>query len=390
MNVNQEGGPLRIHQIHKLPAPYSDFFFQALGDHPGLDFQVYYLWRGSWRRPWKSEFGRGYRNTFMKPLGGIDWRRLKTAWCDVDSFFIVGDWAHLPTLAVILARWRRRAPLALWVDTPAEDLQRPVLKQWLRRRFLKWLLPKPDIIFGTGRKARRVLLEMGARAEQFVDLPFFVDLDRPRLAGSDVEIRHKALKLRETVQCGVEGVVFAMLGRLATIKGNDIGLQAFARCRQRASRPVGLLIAGEGPERQNLEALARSLGLGNAVSFLGWQEPTGVEAVYLASEVVLHPARIDPFPVVILDAMNWSRVVIGSDGCGNVEDRITPGINGFSFPSEDVAELVGIMLDLVRHPEKLPEIGAQARKTAEAWPVARGVEIVLEQAAKLLSGQKTK
>ena len=36
----QEGGPLRIHQVHKLPAPYSDFFFQALGAHPGLDFQV--------------------------------------------------------------------------------------------------------------------------------------------------------------------------------------------------------------------------------------------------------------------------------------------------------------------------------------------------------------
>jgi glycosyltransferase involved in cell wall biosynthesis len=388
MSVNQEGGPLRIHQVHKLPAPYSDFFFQALGDHPDTDFHVYYLWRGSWRRPWKSEFGRGYRNTFMKPIGGIDWRLLKTAWCDVDSFFIVGDWAHLPTLAVILARSHRRAPVALWVDTPAEDLKRPVLKQWVRRRFLKWLLPKPDIIFGTGRKARRVLLEMGARAEQFVDLPFLVDLDRSRLAERETEIRHKAQKLRETVQCGPEGVVFSMLGRLAAIKGNDIGLRAFARCRQHTPRAVGLLIAGEGPDRQNLEALAHSLGLGNAVSFLGWQEPTGVEAVYLASDVILHPARIDPFPVVILDAMSWSRVVIGSDGCGNVEDRIIPGANGFAFPSEDVDELAKIMLDLVRHPEKLPEIGAQARKTAEAWPVERGVEIVLEQAAKLLSAKK--
>ena len=312
----------------------------------------------------------------MKPIWGIDWRLLKTAWCDVDSFFIVGDWAHLPTVAVILARCLRRAPVALWVDTPVEDIKRPVLKQWLRRRFLEWLLPKPDIIFGTGRKAQRVLLEMGARAEQFVDLPFLVDLDRPRLAGREAEIRHKAQKLRETVQCGPEGVVFSMLGRLAAIKGNDIGLQAFARCRQQTPRPVGLLIAGDGPERQNLEALANSLGLGNSVSFLGWQEPMGVEAVYLASEVILHPARIDPFPVVILDAMNWSRVVIGSDVCGNVEDRIIPGVNGFAFPSEDVDELARIMLDLVHHPEKLPEIGAQARKTAEAWPVERGVEIV--------------
>ena len=52
-------------------------------------------------------------------------------------------------------------------------------------------------------------------------------------------------------------------------------------------------------------------------------------------------------------------------------------------------ELARIMLDLVHHPEKLPEVGAQARKTAEAWPVERGVEIVLEQAQKvLLKGYK--
>jgi len=390
MSVNRAGGPLRIHQIHKLPAPYSDYFFQALEDNPNIDFQVYYLWRGSWQRPWKSELGRGYHNTFMEPIAGIDWPLLKTAWRDVDSLFIVGDWAHLPTVAVILARCLRRAPVALWVDTPVEDVPRPVLKQWLRRRFLQWLLPKPDIIFGTGRKARRVLLEMGARAEQFVDLPFLVDLDRPALAAQEAQIRHQAQKLRDTVHCGPEGVVFSILGRLAAIKGNDIGLQAFARCRQQAPRPVGLLIAGEGPERHNLEALAHRLGLGTAVSFLGWQEPTGVEAVYLASDVILHPARVDPFPVVILDAMNWSRVVIGSDVCGNVEDRIIPGVNGFSFPAEDVDELARIMLDLVQHPSRLPEIGAQARKTAAAWPVERGVAVVVEQAAKMVAAKKIK
>ena len=168
----------------------------------------------------------------------------------------------------------------------------------------------------------------------------------------------------------------------------DIGLRAFARCRQGSLKPLGLLIAGEGPERQNLEALAKSLELGNSVSFLGWQEPEGMEAVYLASDIVLHPARSDPFPGVILEAMSWSRVVIGSDVCGNVEDRITPGVNGFAFPSENGDELARIMLDLVRHPEKLTEIGAQARKTAEAWPVERGVAIVLEQATRILTAKR--
>jgi glycosyltransferase involved in cell wall biosynthesis len=390
MSLNPAGGPIRIHHIHKLPTPYTDYFFQALQANPNIDLHVYHLWRGSWRRPWKSELGLGYHNTFMKPIWGIDWRLLKTAWGDVDSFFMVGDWAHLPTLAVILARCLRRAPVAIWTDTPQEDVKRPPVKKWLRRKFIKWLLPKVDIVFGTGRKAMRLLREMGANPDQIVDLPVFVDIGRPILAAREQDLQNQAQNLRETVQCWPEGRVFSMIGTLVQRKGMDIGLRAFARCRKGNPKCLGLLIAGEGPEREKLEALAKSLGLGNSVYFLGWQEPEGVEAVYLASDIMLHPARSDPFPGVILEAMSWSRVVIGSAVCGNVEDRIIPGVNGFSFPSEDVDQLAGIMLDLVNHPEKLPEVGAQARKTAEAWPVQRGVEIVLAQAAKLLSARRNK
>ena len=88
--------------------------------------------------------------------------------------------------------------------------------------------------------------------------------------------------------------------------------------------------------------------------------------------------------------MNWSKVIISSDSCGASEDRVIHGVNGFSFASGDVDELARIMLDLVHHPSRLPEVGAQARKTAEAWPVERGVEIVLEQAAKILNAPRNK
>lgn len=388
MNVNQEGGPIRIHQIHKLPTPYTDLFFQALHDNANIDLHVYHLWRGSWRRPWKSELGLGYNNTYMKPIWGIDWRLLKTAWCDVDSFFIVGDWAHLPTVAVILARCLRRAPVAIWTDTPQEDVKRPLVKKWLRSKFIKWLLPKVDIVFGAGKKALRLLLEMGARPEHLINLPYLVDLHQPIEASQNPIIRKKAQELRGMISNDDNGIVFSLIGTLMRIKGQEIGLQAFARCRREADIPLGLLIAGEGPERQHLESLVKNLGLDKSVAFLGWQEPEEMDAVYLASDIVVHPARVEPHGLVILETMNWSKVIISSDSCGASEDRLVHGLNGFSFPSEDVDELTGIMLDLVHHPEKLPEIGAQARKTAEAWPVQQGVEIMLEQATKILTAKK--
>jgi glycosyltransferase involved in cell wall biosynthesis len=384
MSVNQAGGAIRIHQLHKLPTPYTDMFFRALQEHPNIDLHVYHLWRGSWRRPWKTELGLGYRNTYMRPIGGIDWRLLKTAWCDVDSFFVVGDWAHLPTVAVILARCLRRAPVAIWTDAPQEEVKRPLVKKWLRSKFLKWLLPKVDIVFGTGKKALRVLLGMGARPAQLINLPYLVDLHQPVEAGRKQIIRKKAQELRERIGCDGKGIAFSLIGTLMKIKGQEVGLEAFARCRREADIPLGLLIAGEGPERQNLESLVNDLGLDKSVAFLGWQEPEEMDAVYLATDIVVHPARVEPHGLVILETMNWSKVIISSDSCGASEDRVIHGLNGFSFPSGDVDELARIMLDLVHHPSRLPEVGAQARKTAEAWPVARGVEIVLEQAQKVL------
>lgn len=385
MSIKPPGGQIRIHQIHKLPTPYSDLFFQALHDNPNLDLHVYHLWRGSWRRPWKSELGRGYNNTYMKTIWGIDWRLLKTAWRDVDSFFIVGDWAHLPAVAVILARYLRRAPVAIWTDAPQEEVKRPIVKKWLRSKFIKWLLRRVDIVFGTGKKSLRLLLAMGARPEHLVNLPYLVDLHQPIKASRNPIVRKKAQELRGKMGEADKGIVFALIGTLMRIKGQDVGVQAFARCRREADIPLGLLIAGEGPERQNLECLVHNLGLDQSVAFLGWQEPADMDAVYLASDIVVHPARVEPQGVVILETMNWSKVIISSDACGASEDRIIHGVNGFSFPSGDVDALTRIMLDLVHHPEKLPEIGAQARKTAAAWPVERGVEIGLESARKVLA-----
>ena len=64
-------------------------------------------------------------------------------------------------------------------------------------------------------------------------------------------------------------IVFSIIGTLMRIKGQEIGLQAFARCRREADIPLGLLIAGEGPERQNLESLANQLGFGQIRGLFG-------------------------------------------------------------------------------------------------------------------------
>ena len=82
-----------------------------------------------------------------------------------------------------------------------------------------------------------------------------------------------------------------------------MAITAFASCVPEF-QDCGLFIAGEGPNRKDLEELVEGLGLGKHVTFLGWLEPDQMEALYIATDVLVHPALWDPFPLVVLEAMS--------------------------------------------------------------------------------------
>ena len=62
------------------------------------------------------------------------------------------------------------------------------------------------------------------------------------------------------------------VGRLVEIKGYPLLLDAVAQLT-RQGRDVRLTLAGDGPDRANLEAQAQRLGIADRVVFAGWQEP---------------------------------------------------------------------------------------------------------------------
>ncbi len=379
---------IRIHLFHKLPTPYNDMLFRALHSHPNLDLVVYHLWSSRWNRPWTVKLATGYSNNYLKTRLGVDWNLAKRALVDRQSFFLVGDWAHAASIAVLLARILRQAPVSIWADTPQEWRRRPWLKRVLRRAFLSWLLVRMDVVFGTGQLAMDALVDMGAPRERVVNLPCFVDHQLPLTWSGDSAAREKSRAFRELVGCRDKGVVLLMAGTCIHRKGQDIGIRAFAACRETTNTDMGMIIAGDGPDRQRLEELARSLGVADRIAFLGWLDPEEMEAAYAACDIVLHSARWDPFPLVVLEGMSWGKVVIGSDVCGSVHDRIVHGVNGFVFPAEDIDTLTAIIKESVLQPQRRHEIGLEARRTAEAWPVERGVRTIVQSAQQALNGRR--
>ncbi len=110
--------------------------------------------------------------------------------------------------------------------------------------------------------------------------------------------------------------VVVMAHRLAPEKDTTTGLRAWARSGL-ADSGWELHIAGNGDEREALEAEAERLGVRDSVRFLGFVED--VDALFRRSRLLLAPAPTEPCGLSILEAMAMGLPVVASASGGNLE-----------------------------------------------------------------------
>jgi glycosyltransferase involved in cell wall biosynthesis len=111
-------------------------------------------------------------------------------------------------------------------------------------------------------------------------------------------------------------------GRLTRKKGFDLLLEAFARLVR--DRPeLGLILAGEGEEREVLEALARQLGVADSVRFHGRASPEAVVRLLNGCLVLVVPSRVEPFGIVTLEGLAAGRPILATR-VGGMGEFLTP------------------------------------------------------------------
>jgi glycosyltransferase involved in cell wall biosynthesis len=94
--------------------------------------------------------------------------------------------------------------------------------------------------------------------------------------------------------------ILGVVGRLSPEKGVDVFLHAFADLARRGVR-CSAVIAGDGPEREALHALAARLGIAPQVHFLGLV--TDVQSLYGELDLLVIPSRSEGLPNVLLEAL---------------------------------------------------------------------------------------
>ncbi len=136
------------------------------------------------------------------------------------------------------------------------------------------------------------------------------------------------------------------VGRLNVQKDFATLLRAFAMVRKH--RDIRLVIFGEGPERENLEALARDLGVAQTVSLPGFTH-NPYAAMSRASLFVLS-SRWEGLPTVLIEAMACGCPVVATD-CPSGPSEILEG--GRYGPLTEVGNVQGLadtILGALEHP----------------------------------------
>ena len=165
-------------------------------------------------------------------------------------------------------------------------------------------------------------------------------------------------------------VTFMTVGRLAEVKNHSMMLRAFA-ITARAQPGVVLRIVGDGPERLGLEALARELGIGAYVEFLGFRND--VAALLAQTDVFLMSSRYEGVSIAILEAMCAGLPVVATR-VGGVPETVQHGVTGLLVADDDAEAMARAMQELiVSEPER--------RRLGEGGQALQRREFSIETAA---------
>jgi len=213
--------------------------------------------------------------------------------------------------------------------------------------------------------------------------------DRAHYLANFVEDRIAAPADRDKLATPADAPLIFALGRLHENKAFDTLLHAIAE-----TPDVHLWLAGGGPQRSELVALAARLGINDRVRFLGWQDDPA--PYFAASDMFVIPSRHEPLGNVLLEAWMHGLPVIAAASQGP-RQLIEDGVNGLLVPVDDPTAMAAAIMDMVSDPQRAASLAREGRQSyerdyTEAASVARHLalfEAVLKTRRDELAGGRS-
>lgn len=155
-------------------------------------------------------------------------------------------------------------------------------------------------------------------------------------------------------------IVVGAAARLDPVKDLATLVRGFAAARE-GHPELKLIIAGEGPERPALEALAEELGVRGAVTLAGWLDD--MEEFYSALDINALSSLSETFPYALTEGAAYRLPTVAS-AVGGIPRLIEDGKTGFLFAPGDWEKLGARLAQLASDPGLRERLGAAVHERA--------------------------
>ena len=171
------------------------------------------------------------------------------------------------------------------------------------------------------------------------------------------------------------GPLVVCVGRLCRQKGQDVLLDAWPTVLAEVP-DARLVLVGDGPERERLEALTRELGVEDRVTFLGKRRNDEMPGLLSSGDLAIFPSLMEATSVAALESMACELPVAASR-VGGLPEIVDDQVGGLFEPA-DPRSLADVVVRLLES-GRLEEMGKRARaRVVENWSNDRLAERHLE------------
>ena len=237
----------------------------------------------------------------------------------------------------------------------------------LPRKMILWAAENARAVITVCSYLKDEMVRLGARPDRITPLRNGVDLQR--FAPLDREAARAKL--------GLDGYTLLSVGRLSEVKGHDITIKALTRLPG-----VTLMLAGDGPDRPKLQALARELGVQDRVRFLGPVPQTELRTYYNAADLSVLASSREGWANVLLESMACGTPVVATSICGTPE--VVASADAGRLMPERTPESLAEAVQLLRASE--PDRAA-TRRYAEGFSWDQTTQGQIDLFSNILMGQ---
>ncbi len=374
------------------PIQYQTPFFKLLASSRELELKIFFCSDWGLKSYRDSGFGQevkwdiplleGYNYEFLKNISPLP--NVSTFWGLINPQIVtklkeenldviwVHGWARFTNWLCMLTALKLKIPILLRGESNLLT-KATFLKQISKKLVFSWLFKRVSAFLAIGKYNAEFYEHYGVPKEKIFLVPYCTNNDFFISKADELIPKKKELKKKYDIPIELPIILFS--GKLIDVKRPLDLLKAF----EIVSREINaaLVFVGDGNLRKDLENYVKENNIRN-VYFMGFRNQTELPEFYAMGDVFVLPSELEPWGLVINEAMCFNLPIIVSKQVGASGDLVKDGVNGYICPSRNIACLEEKLRLILSNNDLMTKMGKSSREIISSWSYNEGINGVIK------------